>query len=107
MAQQDQRRLWPVVVELADKSGQYVFDRQLPVMAREIAPVAPILPTAEEKYLHAGLSAGLVRRDHVGIDDAGNVDVLVSLHQRQRADTVAGHRRGFEIKRFGGALHLA
>ena len=106
MAEQDQRRFRPVVVELADKGGQHLLDRELAVMAREIGAVAPIVAAAEEEHLHAGMTAGLMRRDDVGVDDAGDVDVLMSLHQRQRADAVADQRRGLEIERLGGPVHL-
>ena len=48
-----------------------------------------------------------MRGDHVGVDDAGDVDVLMALHQRQGADAVADQRRRLEIERSGCDLHLA
>ncbi len=106
VAQQHQRRLRPVVVELADERGQHLVGGKLAVMAREIGAVAPIVAAAEEEHLDAGLAAGLMGRDHIGIDDAGHVDVLVTLHQRQGADAVANQRRRLEVERLGGSIHL-
>src|SRR4051794_21042990 len=83
VADQDQRRLRPVIVELANKRGQHFLDRELAVVAREIGAVAPIMPASEEKDLDAGMTSRLVRRDDIGIADAGNVNVLVSLHERE------------------------
>ena len=106
VAEQDEGRLRPVVVELADKGGQHLLDRELSVMAGEIGAIAPIVAAAEKKYLHAGMTPGLMRRDDVGIGKAGDMDVLVSLHQRERAYAVADQRRGLEVERLGGAVHL-
>ena len=44
--------------------------------------VAPILAAAKEENLDASLPACLMRSNHISIDDPGNVDVLMSLHQR-------------------------
>ena len=106
MAEQHQRRFWPVVVELADKRAQHVLDRELAIVAREIGAIAPILPAAEKEHLHAGLPGLLIGRDHVGIDDAGHVNVLMSLDQGEGADAVADQPRRLEIERRGGGLHL-
>jgi hypothetical protein len=92
---------------LADKGGQHLLDGELAIVARIKGPIPPVLPAAKEKDLDAGLAALLVGGDHVGIDEAGDVDVLVALHQRERADAVADHRRRLEIAGIGGGLHLA
>src|SRR5439155_26919026 len=89
MTEQNKRRLSAVVVELADKGGQHFLDRELAVVAREISSVAPVLAAAKEENLDAGLPACLIRRNDVGIDDPGDVDVLVALHQRQGADPIS------------------
>ena len=81
MAQQDHRRLWLVVVELADKGGEHLLDREVPVMPRKISAVAPVLAAPEKEHLDAGLPAGLIGRDDIGIDDAADMNVLVPLHQ--------------------------
>src|SRR5712671_3971407 len=106
MAQQYQPRLRPVIVKLADKGGQHLLDHELRIVLREIGAVAPVLPAPEEEYLDAGLSAGLMRGDHIGVLDAGDVDVLVALHQRESADAVADQRRRLEIERFGRPFHF-
>ncbi len=64
------------------------------------------MAAAEEENLHAGMTPGLMRRDHIGVGEAGDVNILVSLHQRERADAVADQRRGLEIERLGGPVHL-
>ncbi len=64
------------------------------------------MAAAEKEHLDAGLPARLVAGDHIGIDDPGHMDVLVALHQRQRADAVADQRGGLEIERLGRFLHL-
>src|SRR5690242_3668754 len=81
MAQQHDRRFRLVVVELADKRGQHLLDRELSVMPRKIGAVAPVLAAAEKEHLDAGLTAGLIGRDDIGIDDAADMNVLVPLHQ--------------------------
>src|SRR5215208_8257140 len=106
MTEQDQRRFRPVIIELADKSGQHLLDRELAVVAWEIGAIAPIMPAAEEEDLHAGMPPGLMRRDDVGVADAGDVNVLMSLYQRERANAVADQRRSLEIERLGGPVHL-
>jgi len=95
-----------IVVELADKRGQHLLDRELAIVAGEIGTVAPILSAAEEKHLDAGLSACLVCSDHVRIDDPWDVNVLVALDQRQRADPVPDQRRRLEIKSSRNCLHF-
>src|SRR5262249_12907976 len=73
MAEQQQRRLWPIVIELTDKAGQHLFDAELAVVAREVGAVAPIVATAEKEYLDAGMPSGLIGRDDIGVDDAGDM----------------------------------
>src|SRR6266702_2062113 len=106
MAQQYERGFRSVVVELADERGQHLLNRELAIVAGEIGTVAPILSAAEEKDLDASLSTRLVRGDHVGVDDPGDVDVLVPLDQRQRADPIPDQRRRFEIKSSRNCLHF-
>src|SRR5947207_4715108 len=107
MTEQNERRLCSVVVELADKRCQYFLDRKLAVVAREVGAVPPILATAKEEHLNAGLSARLMRGDHVGIDDPRDVDVLMPLDQRQGPDSIANQRRRFKIENFRCSLHFS
>jgi hypothetical protein len=67
--------------------------------------VAQVLAAAEEEHLDAGLAAGLVGRDHVGLVDAGDVDVLVRLDLGQRPDAVAVERGTLEVERLARRLH--
>src|SRR6202011_5209657 len=60
MTEQYERRLSPVVVELADKRGQHFLDCELAVVAREIRAIAPVLAAAKEENLDAGLPSGLM-----------------------------------------------
>src|SRR6185312_6601674 len=89
-----------------DKRSQHLLDRELAVVAWEIGSIAPIVTAAEEENLHAAMAASLVRRDDVRVGKTGNVDVLVALNQRQRADAVADQCRGLEVERPGGLVHL-
>src|SRR5215471_15255698 len=107
MAQKNERRLRAVVVELSDKARQHLLDRKLAVVARKIGAVPPVLPAAKEEHFDAGLTALLVGGDDVGVDDRGNVDILMALHQGQGANPVADQTRGLEVEAVGGLLHLA
>ena len=69
MTEQNDGRLGAIVIELADKRSQHLLDGELAVVARKIRPIAPVLTPAKEENLHAGLPAGLVRGNHVGVDD--------------------------------------
>ena len=76
-------------------------------MAWEIGPIAPILAPPEEEDLDASLSAGLMRSNHVRVDDPWDVDLLMSLDERQGSDAIPDQRRRFEIQNLGCGLHFA
>jgi len=82
MAEQNEGGLQAIVVELADERGQNLLDRELAIMAREVRPVSPVLSASEKEDLDTGLSARVMRRDDVRVDDPRNMDVLMPLYQR-------------------------
>ena len=106
MTEHDERRFTAIVVKLTDKRGQHLLDGELAVVAREIGAIAPILAPAKEEDLHAGLPAGLMRGNHIGVDDPWYMDLLMSLDQRQGADAITDQRCRLEIERLGRRLHL-
>src|ERR1700681_3125064 len=106
MAQQHKRGFWAVIVKLTNEGGQHLLDRKLPVVAREIGSVAPILAAAEEEDLDASLTASLICGDHVGINNSRDVNVLMPLDQRQGADSIADQGRCLEIQNLCCALHF-
>src|SRR5262249_10905074 len=79
---------------------------ELLVMAREIGAVAVVAAAAEEEHLDAGVPAGLVRGDHVGLVEAGDVDRLVRLDVGERAGAVAEARRRLGPEGLALRLHL-
>ena len=101
VAREDAGRDRLVVVELADEGGEHVLDAELPVVAREIGAVAPVLAAAEEEHLDRGVAAGLVRGDDIGIAQPFDIDVLPSLDLRQGADAVAQQGRALEFEPLG------
>ena len=107
VTEQNERGLGTVVVELADERSQHLLNGELAIMAWEIGPIAPILAPPEEEDLHASLSAGLVRGNHVRVDDPWDVDLLMSLDERQGSDPIPDQRRRFEIQNLGCGLHFA
>ena len=104
--QQDElwRRL--VVVELREERGQHLFGREGFLRARKIGAVAPVLPGAEEEDLDAGIAALLMDGEHVGFLDRARIDALLRLDRRQRGETVAVKRCGFEFELGGSLFHL-
>src|SRR6516164_6001309 len=106
MTEQNERGFGAIVVELPDERSQHFLDGELAVVAREISPVAPILASSEEEDLHASLAAGVVRSNHIRIDNPWHVDFLMALDERQGSDAVSDQRRRFEIQNFSRALHL-
>ena len=77
------------------------------VMAGEIGAVAEIAAGAEEEHLDAGLAAGLMGGDDVGVADLRDVDVLMGLDMGERAQAVADGAGALEIQRVAGRLHVA
>ena len=97
MAQQNQpwRRLG--LVELPQKTRQHFLDRELPVVAREIGTVAPVLAASEEEHLDTGMAARLMGGDHIGVLQPVERDILMALHVGERANAVAHHRGGLVV----------
>src|SRR5260370_35638846 len=87
-----------VGVELPDEGGQNVFDAKLSIMGRKIGAVAPVLPAAKEEYLDRSLATLLMGGDHVRIQDAVAIDILMGLNLGQGRNAVAtqGSGRRFE-----------
>ncbi len=106
LVHQDQRWGRLVGIEQGDESRQDLGQRQVTIMAREIAAIAEIAAGAEEEDLDAGLAAGLVAGDDIGVADFRDVDVLMTLHVGERAQTVADRAGALEIQRVAGGLHV-
>ena len=89
LVHQDQRRRRLVGIELGEEGGEHLGQRQVAVMAGEIGAIAEIAAAAEEEDLDAGMAAGLMGGDHIGVADALDIDVLMGLDHGERPQPVA------------------
>ena len=104
--QQDRARARLVVIELREKFTEHFAGRERTIRLRKIGAVAPVLSGAKEKHLDAGVAAALMRREHVRLVDAAQVDALLRLDRRQRGKPVAQYRRTFEVERVRRGIHF-
>ena len=105
-AQQDECGRWARIVELAEKRPEHLAGRHVLGVAREIGPVAPILPGAKEEYLHAGFAGLLMHREDIGVGKARRIDALARMDLAHGPDAVAQMRRPLEIHRLRRVVHL-
>jgi len=68
--------------------------------------VAPVLPAANEEGLHPHHTALGREREHIGIAQPRRVDRLRPLDKSRRTQSVAQHRRSFELQVLGCLSHL-
>ena len=107
VAQQNERRRRPVVVELAEKAREHFLDRQLRGHGSGNRRGCPSSVRRGRRTPGRRSAARLMRRDDVGVADAADVDVLVALDLGQRADAVADQRRRLEIERRRTLLRIS
>ena len=94
-----------VGVELPEEGLQHRRRAFVAGMAGKIGAVAVVAPGAKEENLDAGLSAGLMGGDDVGLPGVAQVDVLVRLDAGEGADAVAVKGRLLEFEGVAGRLH--
>ncbi len=106
MGQKHQTRRRLVVVELRQERRQHLLAADGLVGLREIRPVAPVLPIAEEEHLDAELPCLLVDRKDIRLLHRLRVHALHALDRRQGREPVAAAGRALEFERMGGLLHF-
>src|SRR5260370_39706859 len=94
-----------VGVELPDEGGKNVCDAKLSIMGRKIGAVAPVLPAAKEEYLDRSLATLLMGGDHVRIQDAVDIDILMGLDLGQCPNAVAHQGSRLVVERLCGLGH--
>ena len=77
------------------------------MVPRIVGAVAVVAPGTEEEDLNAGLAAGLVAGDHVGVADPRRINILVRLDLGERADPVAKAGGGLVFQGLASLVHAA
>src|ERR1019366_9063291 len=106
VADQYLRRRRLVVVELGDEGGEHLRGFLVAGVGGEEGAVAVVAAAADEEHLDAGLAGGAPGGDHVGVAQAGRIDHVTALHERQAADSVADGGGALECQGGGGGFHL-
>ena len=77
MADHDAWGRRPLIIELADEGFENRLGRFAAAMVGIVRPVAVVAARPEKEHLYTRGAAGLLYRDHVGVADTFEVDVLV------------------------------